>query len=169
MFLFCFVFLLRKKILFSPPGESQHQSLAVLSMRGSVLARNPMCVHLSSAEHSEGPQHLGQAVLGAAWPSATDQCPPQSPYGKGAREDRSQAMPSRGNRAPPHHCFARGGMPQSQQEEKGLNFEIRPTWVQISAPPCNTACLRAGYLFWLVSHCFYSGIKNTYLRGNHEE
>lgn len=99
-----------------------------------------MRMRLSSSEHSEGSQHLGRAAVGAAQHPGTDQCPPRSPYRKGAQEDRlsghgHQDVASHRTMAPPLHSLAPKGTPQFWHWEKSLDFEISLTWVQVPAPP----------------------------------
>lgn len=98
-----------------------------------------MCMRLSSSEHSKGPQHLGQAVLGAGPHSDTAQCPPQSPDRKVSERTASRAVASHGIMTLRHHCLALGWMLQFQEGEKSPDFEVGPTWVQIPALSFNTA------------------------------
>lgn len=120
-------------------------------MGAGRLLRPAVCLGLSRSEHSQGPQHLRQSTVGAAQHSDTDQCTPRSPYRKGTRGTSlsgqgHQDLASHSNTAPPHHYLAPGWTPQFQPREKGLDFEISPTWVQVLAPPFQTVWLRAGYL-----------------------
>lgn len=87
-----FFFFLRKQILFRPPGKSQCQSLAVLSMRGLALARNHNVYtpqQLWAQQVASAPRADGAGSSSTFWHSLA---PTTEPWQKGCQRGQTLGL-----------------------------------------------------------------------------